>query len=187
MFAAKWMGVFARRAAMFALVMAGASGIGSALTIQQSIVDQGSGTYQYSFYFNGPVLLNQEVAIFFPYFDGVVNTSGTSSILDLTAVYPNANWTSVILQPDPGLPDNGVWSLVSTLDQPVVTGPIQISIEWMGPVAPDALMWTLSNTDGAGTILNLVAQGTTETVPEPGTWLLSVGVVALVAYRRRKA
>ena len=107
--------------------------------------------------------------------------------LDTTPPSPNADWDVTILQPDPGLPDDGRYEAVALADVASLDDPFLIGFIWRGSGTPGAQRFEVFDTT-----FDVVASGNTTSgqiapVPEPGTMVLIVtGLVVLCGLKRYK-
>lgn len=83
----------------------------------------------------------------------------------------NADWDVLVLQADPGLPDDGLYDALALASEPSVADVFSVVFEWLGPGEPGSQPFVVydSNMDFA-----TVAEGVTAPVPEPGTLSLAL-------------
>jgi len=99
---------------------------------------------------------------------------------------PAGDWDLQTFQPDPGLPDNGVYDLLALVDHPSFTGPFSIQFTLLGDVPPVSQSWKVVQLDSnfaPGPVLDSGTANSSD-LPEPAAaWLGIAGLSVLVARR----
>ena len=97
--------------------------------------------------------------------------------------FVNADWDIIALQPDPFLPDDGLYDALALVNNASLANPFTVSFVWLGGIGttPGAQPFAIFDES-----FQTVAAGTTAPVPEPGTLvLLGTGLASLIAIRKR--
>lgn len=97
----------------------------------------------------------------------------------------NQDWDILILQPDPFLPDDGVYDALALTNSPSLFEVFSLSFVWQGTGAPGDQPFALYDE-----AFNTIATGNTTTqetsVPEPTTIsLLGLGILAMIGSRKK--
>ncbi len=80
---------------------------------------------------------------------------------------PSADWDVLLLQPDPLLPDFGVYDALALVPGASLSGAFTLRVIFTGAGAPGALPFTVNRFDATGALLATLEQGTTTAAPEP--------------------
>lgn len=90
---------------------------------------------------------------------------------------PGADWSAMVIQPDPSLPAFGYYDLQAQVDNPSTTGPFTVAFTWLGDGAPGRQAFQVYGAD-----YSFYTGSVTEAVPEPGSLsLLLAGIVVALA------
>ena len=93
---------------------------------------------------------------------------------------PSAEWDAIVIQPDPLLPDFGLYDALALVDAPDTSVSFAVDFVWKGAGSPGAQPFVLYAAD-----FTSLASGTTVLVPEAHTaLLLAAGLAGLCARRR---
>lgn len=101
----------------------------------------------------------------------------------------HADWDVITLQPDPGLPADGLYDALALVDNASLAAPFPVRFVWLGGpgTTPGTQPFAINAFDAQGAFLGVVETGQTRTsaaVPEPGTLvLLTLGLLGLVGRR----
>jgi hypothetical protein len=90
---------------------------------------------------------------------------------------PSADWDVLLLQPDPLLPDFGVYDALALAPNASLTGVFTLRVIFTGASAPGLLPFTVNRFDASGALLATLESGTTIAAPEPS----SAALLALCA------
>jgi len=167
---------------MFLLVVPSVVLASPTLVISYHAVSIPSNLWQYNYsvsYAPGSQLLGQYEA-----FDIFFDLTKYSNLQNAVA---GANWSPLVLQPDPGIPSDGVFDVMATVGQTPLPDVFSIQFSWLGSGAPGSQPFSLVQYDAAGNLINgPYGQGqTVPALPEPGTLpLLSLGLSGFMASRR---
>ena len=162
-----------------------ATGNASADVINYTLDDLGGGRFQYNYTVDNSAGADiiDNIQIFF--------ALGDYENLEVTA--SPADWDPLVLQPDPGLPDDGIFdalALVAGIDPGAVLGGFSVAFDWLLGGTPGDQDFLLFDFD-----FNLIGEGTTmladtpTPVSEPApAALLAVGLLLFgaAAWRRRR-
>ena len=147
-------------------------------------VVSGEDLWAYDYFVSGQTFLeNQGFSIFF-------NPAQYAS-LAVTAM-PSADWDVIALQPEPALPDDGLYDALALVSGASLANPFTVTFRWLGgaDLAPGAQTFTVNQFDSAGALSVLetgrtVALENPATVPEPSTLaLIALGAIGFAARRR---
>lgn len=112
---------------------------------------------------------------------------------NLQAAPAGSDWNVITLQPDPVIPDDGIYDALSLVNGASLAQPFSVSFNWLGPpgTTPGSQPFevyrledddTLSITESGETI----PLGGPEPVPEPSTlFLVGSGLAAALRWRQR--
>jgi hypothetical protein len=107
----------------------------------------------------------------------------------------NADWDAAVLQPDPALPDDGLYDAVAMVDGASLADLFRVNFVWLGGrgTTPGSQPFTVNQFDDQGGCVacpvlegrTVPAEGTA-VIPEPGTlWLIGTRLAALGLLRKR--
>jgi hypothetical protein len=101
----------------------------------------------------------------------------------------NADWDVLVLQPDPGIPADGIYDALAVTDNPSLADPFVLTFVWLGAEDPGSQPFTVNEFDDAGNLLAVLEVGVTQplaqAVPESATFpLIAGGIIALASLRR---
>jgi hypothetical protein len=118
--------------------------------------------WQYDYRVSGSLLAGDDLAIFFP-------LATSASLVDLGT--GGSDWSTLVLQPDPGLPADGEFDMVANVNNPSLTQVFEVQFRYSGSGVPGPQSFTLfdSNFDVLDTGLT---QSATSAIPEPASFLL---------------
>jgi hypothetical protein len=164
-------------------------GVAGALVIEYQAVDladttAGDDLWEYRYRVGGGSFLGDQG--FSVYFDWALYVA-----LQDPPPAVNADWSPLILQPDTGLPDDGLYDALALVDAPSLLDTFVVRFVWRGaPSGPGSQPWTMNQFDAAGNFLGSLARGATVpiggSVPEPSALILfAVAAGSLLAGRRR--
>lgn len=167
--------------ALLATLFISASSIAGASIVHYDVsqVDAATHTWQYDFSVTNDSLSGDlgEFAVFFDV--------GLYSNLQLIA--SPAGWDSLVVQPDPALPDAGFFdalALGAGLAPGASLGGFSVSFVFAGAGAPGAQAFSIYDADFAVIDSGRTQANATGTVPEPGSLLLlALALAVLVAGR----
>jgi hypothetical protein len=98
---------------------------------------------------------------------------------------PNSDWDTVSVDPDPLLPGDGLYDALALTNNASLADPFRVQFIWQGSGTPGSQPFQVYYFDGQQ--FEMIAEGDTAPVPEPGTMLLlGSGLVGLAGLRRRK-
>ena len=93
------------------------------------------------------------------------------------------DWDLLSLQPDPGIPDDGLFDAQALVAAPATLAGFAITFVWLGPGAPGSQPFEIYDPT-----FSTIESGATVVVPEPTTLtLLAVGLTALSRARRKRS
>lgn len=164
------------------IVLSATPAAADGVSVQYSVTNLGSGTWEYDYTLQGSFLANWGVAVYFP-------TPGYGEpITDLGT--GGSDWTTFAFQPDPSIPAPGEFDVVALIDNPSLTSMFGVTFLWSQPGMPGAQAFDLFDfTNGA----ELISSGTTSpaapAVPEPSSLLLflAAGLSCLAVLVARRA
>lgn len=148
----------------------------SAAIITYTATDQGGGSWRYDY-----VVANEPVGTPIEEFT-VYFTLGDYS--NLAVAGSPANWDSLVVQPDAGLPDDGLFDslALSTAIAPGGSlGGFAVTFDYLGTGIPGSQAFDIVNPENFA----VLSSGTTAAVPGPATGWLLVTALATVARRCR--
>jgi hypothetical protein len=89
----------------------------------------------------------------------------------------NADWDVLVLQPDPQLPDDGLYDALALAPNPSVADPFVVSFVWLGAGDPGPQPFVVYDPS-----FQVVASGETAVVPEPsGAAMLAAALLTSFA------
>jgi len=98
--------------------------------------------------------------------------------------FVNADWDILVLQPDPGIPDDGVYDALALVDEASLADMFTLRFVWLGVGSPGSQAFSVNEYDEQGFFVQTLASGTTTPIPEPVTGsLLAFGLALLAASR----
>jgi hypothetical protein len=107
---------------------------------------------------------------------------------------PSSDWDLLLVQPDPNIPDNGVYDMMALGNGPSFSGPFSVQYTLLGSTPPTSQVYRVVQLDSNGNVVGDpletgLALGPSGAVPEPSSLQLYtiavLGVVVLRAVRRR--
>jgi len=156
---------------------------GPVLIINYQAIPISSSLWQYDYavsYAPGSQLLGQYEAfdIFFDF----------TMYANLQNAVAGANWDPLVLQPDTGIPADGVFDVMANVSQPPLPDVFSIQFDWLGGGVPGSQPFSLVQYDAAGNLVSgpySPGQTTPSSLPEPGTLpLLSLGLAGFLVSGR---
>jgi hypothetical protein len=102
---------------------------------------------------------------------------------------PNADWDVIVLQPDPGLPDDGIFDALALTEGASLADPFTISFVWLGASgnSPGPQPFSINEFDSEGRFISTLMTGDTVLIPEPSTaQLVALSLSAIAAARRAR-
>jgi hypothetical protein len=104
----------------------------------------------------------------------------------------NAEWDALTIQPDPGLPGDGIYDALALVDNAYLSDPFTVEFIWLGSGEPGAQYFEIYDTNfstmlSGTTQLLVTAGGAGQTqVPEPPvSVLLAAGLLSWMVARRK--
>jgi len=105
----------------------------------------------------------------------------------------NADWDIIVLQPDPVIPDNGLYDALALVNGASLADPFTLGVAWLGGpnTSPGPQPFQVNEFDSQGNLLRVVESGQTvpvgQPVDEPPTSLLiAAGILGLASFRRKR-
>jgi hypothetical protein len=172
------------------LLVAGAPRTAAATTISYLATDlsdtaAGDDLWQYDYFVSGIAFDTDQG--FSVGFDTALYTG-----LDSPPPAVSPDWDILTLQPDPGIPEDGIYDAVALVNGAALDKAFSVSFVWLGGpgAAPGSQPFTINQFDPLGNISFLDHGRTTPLVPvpvpEPSTlWLLGAATAPLLWRRRR--
>jgi hypothetical protein len=157
----------------------------NATTIDYDAVNLGGSSWRYDYTVVNDALAAplEELTIFFD----------LGLFSNLSVVTSPAGWDSIVIQPDPGLPDNGFFdslALAGGLAWGASQDGFSVSFDWLGANAPGAQLFSVVDPTDFHTIESgLTSTSSTQPpagVPEPGPLTLVSAALAGIALARRR-
>ena len=100
---------------------------------------------------------------------------------------PNADWDVLTFDPDPFLPDDGVYDALALIDAASLLDPFIVEFVWLGAGTPGAQPFELYEYNPLTDSATSLSSAVTSPIPEPSTWvLLTSGIFGLVGVNRWK-
>jgi hypothetical protein len=98
----------------------------------------------------------------------------------------SADWDVLTVQPDPGLPSDGIYDALALVPGASLDDPFLLTFVWLGGPSrsPGSQRFTINEFDSAGS-LSFIEVGETASIPEP-SMLLLVGAGTGLAIRRSR-
>ncbi|MEO8445081.1 MAG: hypothetical protein ABI567_08770 [Gammaproteobacteria bacterium] len=167
-----------------AVLLAGSAGTASATAVNYSIANLVGNTWAYSYTITSDrptgglpsYSIIQEISI---YFD-------RTRYADLAVASSPMGWDSIVIQPDPGLPDDGFVDVLALADGLAPGGTLSglsVTFTYLGTGTPGSQPFDVVEPPA-----HTNESGVTTVVPLPsGLWLLGTGLVPLLARARRRA
>lgn len=160
--------------------------LGFATTISYTATDLADGSdgdlWQYSYILSGAIFNeNSGFTIYFDY--------NLYSHLAIQNPTNSAEWDTITLDPDPNLPDAGVYDALALKDDASLADPFTVSFVWLGGSGGPGSQYFEIYIDEPSNSFEILDDGftTSSAVPEPGTMLLfGTGLAALIGSRRGK-
>lgn len=155
------------------------AGQATAATVQFQVTDlpdlaPGQDRWSYTYLVTGTFTAFQGFNIFFG--------SGSYQNLQVTQTDP-PDWLTLVTEPDPGLPADGLLTGLALADTNAIGVPFEIDFVWLGSGLPSAQSVEFFDGD-----FSVIATGQTTpagSVPEPGSLALTAGGLALLWRRTR--
>jgi hypothetical protein len=121
----------------------------------------GEDLWEYRFYLSGfNFQANQGLSVFFNYQTYTKLAHPNQPSLDPV-------WNILVVQPDVLLTDPGFFDALATAGSPSFAVPFQVHFVWLGVGTPAEVPYYTYDSN-----FQILFQGTTSLVPEPGTWAL---------------
>ena len=93
----------------------------------------------------------------------------------------NSDWDSIVLQPDSGIPDDGTYDALASVDGASLADSFTVSFVWLGSGTPGAQSFDVYDPS-----FNTIDSGQSAPVPEPATILLvGSGLVGIIALKKK--
>lgn len=158
---------------------------GSAVTISFvtiDLADQVSGEDLWQYSYSVTDFTFDENIGFSVFFDPSLYTA-----LEDPPPFVNADWDLLTLQPDLGLPADGVYDALALVNEASLADPFLLTFVWLGSPAtpPGSQPFEINRFDAEGTLLETIEIGVT--VPEASTWSLVGSGILLLAVLSRHA
>ena len=158
--------------AIATIVFLGFASASNGTTITYNVDSLSANSWQYIYSVINDTL-GADVEEFTIYFD-------LTRYANLAVTASPAGWDSLVVQPDPGLPDNGFFDSLA-LGAGIAPGAglsgFAVSFDYLGGGAPGAQPFDIVNP----VTFAILESGTTSGVPEPGTLVLLIGSLAALA------
>jgi hypothetical protein len=157
-------------------------GSAHASAIQYDLTNLGGNSWQYDYYFSGPINAQQGFRVYFDF--------DASNLQVLPPATPG--WDPLVTNPDPVLTSLGTYDALALVNSPAFSGPFRVSFLWSGAGAPGSQNFDVYTLDASGfpdpfeTGVTTPRTVTPPPVPEPSTFLLVATGIAAVRKLRRK-
>src|ERR1035437_961370 len=128
-----------------AIVFSAIPARGDGVSVQYTVTNLGSGTWEYGYTLQGSFLANWDAAVYFPTPDygGPLTDLGTGG----------SDWTTFAFQPDPSIPAPGEFDMLALIDNPSLTPVFDVTFLWNEPGTPGAQAFDLYDFSNGGAAL----------------------------------
>jgi hypothetical protein len=151
------------------------------VTVTYTASQTSPNVWEYQYQLTGTYLAGDDLAIYFP-------LATSSDLSDLGT--GGSDWTTFEFQPDPSLPADGEFDMLSNIDNPSLAPIFAVEFQYSGAGSPGAQSFTLFDSN-----FDTIDSGVTRTqsgvpiIPEPNTFFLlgsgMVGLARCVKWRKK--
>jgi hypothetical protein len=184
------MRAFARFGLLLALVAVLFAAPTQAATITFTTTDLGGGDWQYDY------VVSRTTFNAFEGFSLFFDSGLYEALSDESTANPS--WFLSVLQPDPGLPDDGIFNAIALVDGASTADPFSIKVKYLGAGSPGSQPFELTlweafdpnDPEADPAFIDSLGSGRTtrQSVPEPALLvLLGGGLMALARRRARRS
>lgn len=162
-----------------ALLWCGSSAVAHAVLIEYSVTGLGGSSYQYDYsVINDDLPVVEEFTIFFDV--GLYES--------LSSPAAPATWDPLVIQPDPGLPDDGFYDALA-LGAPIglgeTLGGFSVVFDWLGAGTPGEQSFDIVDPFTFATLASgVTTPASSSSVPTPGAFVLMLVALGLLRATR---